>query len=320
MIIETAEALTLAAIATAWGGIGMPSAADKILKYKREKMLEYWDAMFAEAEKAVVDGKVPEGTDKDLVDWATRQVTQVGGRKLTREQTEKLKSIGLVRAEVDTEGLPTLEEEAAKYAFGQGMAQRAACALLCAAMPALAAAGCLAGLVDPAAMTWCAGALAFGIAAWLAMALILTCDIKAKLIPWQLCLALGILAAGFAVCGKAPTLQPWASLGVLGNLACGGVLGVAVYIACKAVNGLMRALTGAGAIGMGDLRLMPMLCVLCGLHGSIAGFCAASATMLVIAVVALARGANRHSYVPYAPGLAVWALVGECVQLTGLLG
>lgn len=304
----TTLAAALAALLATWGAAGMPRAVDALLRHKARAMDAYWERMRSELEPYVDGGRIDGSCPAELVDWAVRQRAQVGGRKLAREQAEALKGMGLVCESAETGSLPSAEEARAAYRLDATAATRAACALACAAMPAAAAAMSAVGMLG-AQLSCPAGALVLGAAAWAAMCAILACDIRAKLIPWQLCAALMALACMFALCGPSDGGPAWQ------NLLAGLLLGALAYAACKGVNGAMRFLTGAGAIGQGDLRLMPALCALCGLHGSLAGFAAATALMLALAVVALARGATRRDYIPYAPGLAAWALVGMLAQL-----
>ena len=305
MVILAALLTVLAAL---WGACGMPRAVDTLLKHKAEAMASYWESMRFELASYMENGKIDDSCPKEVVKWAMRQRTQAGGKKLTREQTCALKEMGLVCETTETESLPTSEKAYAAYSLEATPLTRAACAVACSIMPDLCTLMAATDLLG-SELALPAGALIAGTVAWVIMCAVLACDIKARLIPWQLCAALMVVAALFALCGPSEGGPAFM------NLAMGALIGLLVYIACRAVNGAMRFLTGAGAIGQGDLRLMPALCVLCGMYGSLVGFAAATVVMLILAVVALVKGATKRDYIPYAPGLAVWALCGTLAQL-----
>lgn len=127
------------------------------------------------------------------------------------------------------------------------------------------------------------------------------CDLRARIIPWELCLAALGLAVPYCL----------ARDGVSG-LLCSILLAVALLVALACCNVVSRRLHSSTAIGIGDLRLMPALCLFGGLEGSLLGMFSCALLMGGYAILALAmKWATPQSGVPLAPGLALWFALGS---------
>ena len=234
--------------------------------------------------------------------WAVRQGLQVGGRKLTREKTARLAEAGIVALAADrlAEASPKTDaEEAAEYALPRTAAWTALAAL-CGALAALAA--CAQPNPAAAALTWLGG--------W-AMAIALMCDARARLLPLQCCAAVGLLGLAAQLAGSGPTVLP----------GCLGAFAVAA-LACWIVNRAFAVLARYAAVGAGDARMMAALGLATSMPGAAAGFAASAAVQAAVALAQAARGrlsgggarGALKAYVPMAPGLAAWWVVGITAQ------
>lgn len=126
------------------------------------------------------------------------------------------------------------------------------------------------------------------------------CDIKARIIPWETCFALLGLAVPFRL-----------AMGNVSGLLQSICLALAVLLALVTCNVVSRRLHSSTAIGLGDLRLIPALCLFGGLDGSFLGIFACTLFMGCYAILALAmKWATPKSGIPLAPGLALWFALG----------
>ena len=134
------------------------------------------------------------------------------------------------------------------------------------------------------------------------------CDVQARLIPWQLTMLFGCASAVFSL-----------SVGGLEGFATSAIVAFAMYLLLNVTDSLMQYLNGSPAIGSGDLRFIPMICLFSGLLGTFWGFVGASVVMGLIALIAIIfKGGTRKSYIPYAPGLSCWFAIGLLTQLSTL--
>lgn len=126
------------------------------------------------------------------------------------------------------------------------------------------------------------------------------CDLKARIIPWELCLVMLMLAIPFRL-----------ATGSVEELVASVALALLLLFLFEACNLVSRRLHSSTAIGLGDLRMIPALCMFGGLEGTLVGMFSCSALMGAYAVLALAmKWATPRSGIPFAPGLAVWFVVG----------
>lgn len=91
----------------------------------------------------------------------------------------------------------------------------------------------------------------------------LVCDVRARILPWELCAAL--LVFGSAYC----LLEHGGA-----ELACALMLALACIAALACSRALAARLGRPCPIGAGDMRIAPGLIAACGLAGSVLGACA----------------------------------------------
>ena len=125
----------------------------------------------------------------------------------------------------------------------------------------------------------------------------LACDVRARILPWELCLAMLVLGCAYSLLVREP-----AEL----------LMALALAAALNTVLVLLRLIAGnmglSEPVGEGDLRFMPGLFALCGFAGSVRGALACSLVMGAWAFAVLARKllqrgrGGRHSLVSGAHG------------------
>ncbi len=315
-----AAALSAAAMAAA-GAAVLPNLASKMLAYKLSTIKEAWAENLSAFTERFPDG-MPRALDKlsredaETAAWARRQVAQVAAGNLFPYQVERLREAGVVGANKDIADLDlTPAADEARYALAPSAAERALTGAAAAAfalavfLPLTGAGAQLLGMDPSPTALGAAGwrywaAAACGAAMWLALLAAVRIDLRVRLLPVELCLAIAPLAALTALLA-----------GGLQALAAGAACGALLYMLLAAANMLMSRTGSLAAVGRGDMRLIPLLAVATGPAGTVLGFSAAAVLMAALAIAALARGGNRHSYVPYGPGLALWALTGLYAQL-----
>jgi prepilin signal peptidase PulO-like enzyme (type II secretory pathway) len=148
---------------------------------------------------------------------------------------------------------------------------------------------------DPAAL------LVFG-AFFAALALLLATDLDQRILPDVITLPAIPLALGVAVGGLNPLVPPaelpWALLAA---------------VAIPAFLFLVAIPFGAGAIGMGDLKLLVTVGLLTGLGRAVTGVVVGVlAAGIVLGVLLIARRISLKTYVPFGPfliGGAYWAVL-----------
>lgn len=127
------------------------------------------------------------------------------------------------------------------------------------------------------------------------------CDLRARIIPWELCLAALGLAVAYCLVRDG-----------ISGLLCSILLALVLLMMLACCNIASRHLHSSTAIGLGDLRLIPALCLFGGLEGSLLGMFACALLMGCYAILVLAmKWATPHSGVPLAPGLTVWFAIGS---------
>lgn len=144
--------------------------------------------------------------------------------------------------------------------------------------------------------------LVFGIEA-LALVLLLATDLDQRLLPDEITLPLIPFALVVVLLGLDPFVGP-------------ADLPLAI-VAAVAIPGVLLALSvpfGAGAFGLGDVKLLVSVGLLLGLERAV-GSVVAGVLLggLVIALLLVARRITLHSYVPFGPFLILGALWGILV-------
>ena len=292
----------IAALAFAIGFYVIPPATRNFLAFKYQEIEDAWNESLQAYEKHVLFTKrkpslSAERVERSMAQWAQHQIQLFNAGKLTYEQVLALRAVNAIpnpQEGVDPAlKLPRDSDMRAKYQLECTLAMRLACGLFLAVVAAVliysdvGIPGTVSGLV--------AGVL---------MISTLICDMQARIIPYQFCIVFGIAAAIFALSVSGPQ-------GLIGSLIAAGAMYAALYL----VNRLMSYLSGSPAIGNGDLRFIPMICLFSGLAGTLYGFFGASVVMALVAIWAvLFKGGNRKSYVPYAPGLTCWYAIGLLAQ------
>lgn len=284
-------------------------ATNRLLAYKYREIDNEWNQRLQEYENHYLfTRRKPDPTgervERELSQWAKRQEGQFNAGNLSYEQALALRMVDIIpnpsyKKEDPAALLPKNKEVKARYKVCDTLAARIGCGLFL----GVAVVMLIVGNAD--ALSW-----ACALSAVALMELIFLCDMSARIIPYQLCLAFALVAAVFSF-----------EHGGLEGLFTSCLCGFGMFICLLAVNKLMSHTSGSRAIGAGDMRLIPLLCIFSGLSGAIAGFVVASVVMAVIALFVLAfKGGTRKSFVPYAPGLAAWCAIGLTVQIFGTQG
>ncbi|MGI6031961.1 MAG: hypothetical protein ACOX69_00875 [Coriobacteriales bacterium] len=146
-------------------------------------------------------------------------------------------------------------------------------------------------------MLWEHDALATALllAGLIIMEALVICDIRARILPWEGCLMLGVL-------------------GVLLRLLDGGLLTsialAALVFAALFGSSVLVSHGKSRALGWGDLRLIPALVLIGGPAGTICGglACAVAACAHALVCLVAQRGSASDAF-PLGPSLLVWFLV-----------
>lgn len=169
------------------------------------------------------------------------------------------------------------------------------------------------------AVTAAVGAVAFGLlpgrfgadplalvlfTAWVATLIVgLATDLDQRLLPDELTLPVVPIALLYAVSGRNPFVGP--------DLL--PAIGVAVVI--PAVLYLPSLAFGAGAFGLGDVKLLVGVGLILGLTRAVSGVVfGLLVSGLVLTVLLVLRRIGRRSYVPFGPFLIIGALWGIVVR------
>jgi leader peptidase (prepilin peptidase)/N-methyltransferase len=140
--------------------------------------------------------------------------------------------------------------------------------------------------------------LVFG-AYLVALILLLATDLDQRLLPDVITLPAIPLAGVFVLTGLDPLVPP-------------ADLPMAVLAAIALPGGLflLSIPFGAGAIGIGDLKLMASLGLLAGLGRAFSGLLGGAVLAgIVVSLLLVTRRVSLHSYVPFGPFLIVGALL-----------
>lgn len=330
-------AAALVVLAAFAGALLLPLAADRVLRSKHASAIADWD-WFYQDYKADLDGTLAERvaetrrcgnavektvdqvlygrfSDSELAEkrrveaerWAEEQIALAAGNRLAESQLAKLYEIELVKipdgdgGDLQAKSVKNAETAAAVMSFPASPLHRAACALLSAALCAV----CIVLPIPAMALAWL-GAIP--------LALILICDIRARLIPREACYAMLFSAMLFQL-----------ALGGVDALAAALVVAVAIWASFKAISAIIGSSGNAEPMGAGDLRLIPAIAVFSGPAGTLGGIVAMAAVQVLIAVPAMVArfigaekggklAAMRRLPIPMAPGLAAWWAVGLLIQ------
>ena len=140
--------------------------------------------------------------------------------------------------------------------------------------------------------------------AWVATLVVgLATDLDQRLLPNELTLPVIPIALLYAVSGRNP---------LVGDEL---VLAIVAAIVIPAVLYLPSLPFGAGAFGIGDVKLLAGTGLMLGLMRSVSGvFAGLMVTGVVLVVLLAARRIGRRSYVPFGPFLILGALYGLLIR------
>jgi leader peptidase (prepilin peptidase)/N-methyltransferase len=140
--------------------------------------------------------------------------------------------------------------------------------------------------------------------AWVATLIVgLATDLDQRLLPNELTLPVIPLALLFALSGRNP---------LVGDEI---VPAIVAAVAIPAVLYLPSIPFGAGAFGIGDVKLLAGSGLMLGLFRAVSGvFAGLMVTGVVLLVLLAARRVGRRSYVPFGPFLILGALYGLLIR------
>ena len=192
------------------------------------------------------------------------------------------------------------------YTFEPNCVQRILCGATCAALGAAVLVICSHNLIVAKSFHECAVstfAIGLSCATGILLTSICACDLKARIIPYQLCWAYAATSVVWVILLK-PVTEVVVSLCVA----------VAVAVVLWIVERAAYAITGASAIGAGDRRLAPIIAFQTGANALLAGLLTMSLVGAFMAVRAIAHGGTRKTYIPFAPALYAWVAVGIVIN------
>lgn len=283
--MTAALAFAAAAAGGLTGWLVVPLAANALLGRSYERSVSWWwdsygayRAFREDRPEPLASGKGEEGA---LALWRDDALAMARAGTLARERVRALAEAGL---EADEDAAVRGEaEQRERCSLKPRPWQRALCALGCAGW---FGAVTLSGSPAPA----CA-ALAFCGAV---MAVVVACDMRARIIPLETCLALAVAGAALQL-----------GVGGIDGLAAGALFGAVVIAGCAAANRLLGRHGGA-AVGHGDVRCMAALSLASGPAAPLGLFaCYACAGAFSLAGLAAGRLTLRGG-LPMAPFLALW--------------
>lgn len=178
------------------------------------------------------------------------------------------------------------------YSFESSAHNRAMCASLLGVLWVICA-SCNAPPLPFALLVFCCFAGACGV----------VCDLRARVVPLECCVAVGLAGVVFQllVCG-------WQGV-------CVGICVALLVLGLCWLANRLYARRGVSAVGLGDVKFMAALSLLCGpgsLTGAMACYCAAAFVSLI---GLLTRRLKLNSGIPMAPFLTIWIVVGAGVCL-----
>lgn len=289
-------------------GFATPSVGARVLSAKLRERQQFFERRVGDYKSFVAkEGRAPQTSgaldrdEADLACWAASMNKQASALCLERSQVRALTDAGVlafaeerIQVVLESSKEDGSDEEEYSLVVKPWMsvvfaALLSICALLVSALGA-----------NPVALVL--GCLLIAV-----VGVCVVCDLKTMSIPYQLAYAAYPVALAFAVAARWPNVL--ASL--IGGVACMVLLQL-VFAACNRLLMLHGSIKG---LGSGDMRLIPAIALSGGGLGSIVGFAASAVVMAVYAVFQmLSQGKGLKSYVPMAPGLFAWVVVGVAVN------
>lgn len=286
------------ALGGAVGWAAVPAAADALLRRAYRRSVGWWWESHGEylAFRSAHPGVEPSpracGAEGALGLWRKDAVQAARAGLLAYER-----ACALAEAVVDVDPSHCKRTEAdqeRRCTFKARPAHRAACAAGCAAAFAAAAAS---------GVPWAVAAL-FGACA-ACMAVGVACDVKARMLPLECCLALALAGAAFQVLAAG-----------FAGLAVGAGCAVLVVAVCSVAN-CLAGRAGPVPVGHGDVRCMVALSLASG-AGAPMGIaaCYGGAALFSAAGMAMGRLSAKDG-IPMAPFLSAWLVLGAGAAALG---
>lgn len=279
------------ALGVATGWLLVPAAADFLLKRAyRRTVTWWWDSYRAyQRYKSIHPHDNPSasasGEEGALGIWLTDAKRAVRAGSLTHERMQ-----ALVDAGICTETTCALRHEAdqkERCSFVAQPWQRALCACACAIWGGALACIDLSGI----------SLIALGVGA-LSMTVAVVCDLRARLLPLECCLALALAGGVFQV-----------SVAGISGLVIGVLFGLFVCGGCLVINRLFGRSSGA-PVGLGDVRCMAALSLVCGAATPMGLAVCYAGAAVVSGAGLLMRKLTVRDGIPMAPFLALWFVSG----------
>lgn len=253
----------------------MPKLADTILKKKHDQIMGAFErklAEFTQVEHDVdhVDAKVAESAMK----WASQMAYMESIGKVEPTMARKLADAGIIDEARPDEDYVCIPED--HWGMPSNWKTRLVMGV---SMGGLAAVMALPWLLRAENLPT-SFALPVGVLLLFVVVLAVACDVRAKVIPYQLCAVAAVPSLVLAV-------LTW---GVEGLPGC--VLSAFVATGCLwGASKLGEVMFGVkGSIGMGDIRLLPWTCLPLGATGTLYGAACGFGVMCIVAISVLATG------------------------------
>lgn len=269
--------------------------ADWLLKYKQRQFSTYFAEMVGECNlyRAEHDGDMPTvgepGVSRECALWFEDAVVHAHQGFYTRDELDALARLG-----ADVEGCPVAAPDL--YSLRVPMWGIVVTVLSMAALFAMIVCVPVSSLFEA---FWAAFACIAFIGA--------LCDVKARVIPGELCAVLLGCACIYQV-----LCFGWQALGYALLLA------VCVTLACWLISLIFAHFGKKQAFGHGDLRYVFCICAAVGLPGVVIGAFAAAVVCGIFMIVSfVARRLKFGSYVPMAAFFAIWLVVGIIWPVAG---
>lgn len=249
----------------------LPECCDKMLRKKHDQILGAFERQLKLYQKLEAD---PSGVDADtetrILKWSRDMVYMESIGKVEHGMAVRLAEAGIIPEARPAEEYVSVPEE--MWKLDVNVKSRAACG---AALTGLGALTTLPWLITPAPSPICAP---LAIALLFIVVLAVACDVRAKVIPYQLCALAAVPSIALMVVGNNADVYLScvlaaliATLGLWGFSKIGQLFGI------------------KGAIGMGDIRILPWICLPLGVNGTTYGLIFCFALMFVWAIYVIIR-------------------------------
>lgn len=289
-------------------GFAAPFVSARVLSAKMRERHSFFERRVREyAEFCDKEHRAPaltqgvERYEADLARWASSVVGQAVALKLEKGQVCTLVDAGVLkRSDERIKAIlaGSCDDGSVDAGFDfrpKGWMCGLTAALVCADSLVLAALG-----ANPVV-------LALGCLLAFALCLCTICDLKTMTIPYQIAYAIYPLALAIAINAQWPN--------VAGSLIGGIAFLVVLQLIFSMLNKVLAWRGRPKGVSAGDMRLIPAIALAGGGAGTVVGFVAMAVVMAFYAgTLMIFKGRGLKSYVPMAPGLFAWAVVGVAVN------